>query len=378
MMIWAARNSIYPSLESKSMRFNASRLSIARKRRMLNKKGFAERLGVAQHTVVRWEKGEREPTPENIEAFAKELNFPPSFFFGDDVEEPEQASFRSQTSMSAAVRDASLAAGAIGFLVSDWIEERFDLPAIRVPDLHLYGAENAARVLRGEWQLGEKPISNMLHLLESKGVRVFSLAENTVKVNAYSLWRGDKPYVFLNTFKSAESSRFDAAHELAHLVLHQDGGCLGREAEDQANKFASAFLMPRADIMGVLPRVSHLGQLIEAKGRWRVSVAALNYRLHKLGLISDWRYRDFCIEIATRGYNREEPNPLPREKSVVWEKVLKALWSEKTTQVHVARELAIPESEINGLIFSVLFEHDARPLAPKPLKLVEDNLRAVE
>ena len=87
-----------------------------------------------------------------------------------------------------------------------------------------------------------------------------------------------KPYVFLNTIKSAESSRFDAAHELAHLVLHQDGSVAGRLAEDQANRFASAFLMPRADVLSVLPRVQHLQQLIDKKSRWRVSLAALNYR----------------------------------------------------------------------------------------------------
>jgi Zn-dependent peptidase ImmA (M78 family) len=72
--------------------------------------------------------------------------------------------------------------------------------------------------------------------LESKGVRVFSLAANTVKVNAYALWKDEKPFVFLNTFKSTESSRFDAAHELGHLVLHQDGSVTGREAEDQVKR----------------------------------------------------------------------------------------------------------------------------------------------
>jgi Zn-dependent peptidase ImmA (M78 family)/DNA-binding XRE family transcriptional regulator len=303
------------------MEFNPARLSIARKRRLLNKKGFAEIAGVAQHTVVRCEKGETKPTPEHVASFARALQFPVEFFYGDDAEEPQCASFRSQTSMSAAIRDASLAAGAIGFFVSDWVEKRFQLPAIQVPDLNLYDPEHAARVLREEWMLGEKPVSNMIHLLESKGVRVFSLAENTVKVNAYSLWRKGKPYVFLNTFKSAESSRLDAAHELAHLALHQDGGSIGREAEDQANVFAAAFLMPRADVLATLPHINYLSEIVKAKSRWRVSVAALNYRIHKLGLISDWRYRDFCIEIATSGYNKNEPFPIEREKSVVWQKV---------------------------------------------------------
>lgn len=272
--------------------------------------------------------------------------------------------------MSAGIRDASLAAGAIGFMISDWVEQKFNLPPIQVPDLHLYEPEQAARVLREEWLLGEKPISNMIHLLESKGVRVFSLAENTVRVNAYSLWRQGKPYIFLNTFKSAECSRFDAAHELGHLVLHQDGGSTGREAEDQSNKFASSFLMPRADVLATIPYVDYLRQVVQNKSRWRVSVAALNYRLHKLGILSDWRYRDFCIEIATRGYNKVEPEPIERERSVVWQKVLKALWVEKTTQASIARALSIPEDELNGLIFGVVMTQTSRPNPDHPPALV--------
>lgn len=348
------------------MAFNPARLRIARKRRLLNKKTLAELVGVAQHTVVRCEKGETEPTKEHVESFARVLDFPVGFFSGPDIDEPESASFRSHTTMSAAIRDAALAAGTIGFMVSDWMEDRFDLPVSHVPDLHLYEAEEAARVLRAEWGLGEKPISNMIQLLESKGVRVFSLAENTVKVNAYSLWRRGKPYIFRNTFKSAESSRFDAAHELGHLVLHQDGGCVGREAEDQAQRFASAFLMPSADVIATAPRVDHLGQILRHKARWRVSVAALNYRLHKLGITSDWRYRDLCIEIATRRYNTEEPEPIEREKSLVWQKVLTSLWAERTTQADIARALAVPESEVNGLIFGMVATLGERPKGTRP------------
>jgi Zn-dependent peptidase ImmA (M78 family)/DNA-binding XRE family transcriptional regulator len=353
------------------MPFNPTRLSLSRKRRMLTKKGFAELVGVAEHTIGRCENGETEPTQETLEAFAKALGFPVEFFSQADTDMPDSASFRSYTTMSAKTRDAALAAGAIGFMISDWVERRFDLPEIRIPDLHLYEPEEAARALRQEWGLGEKPVSNMLHLLESKGVRVFSLAENTKKVNAYALWRNGKPYVFLNTFKSAESSRLDSAHELCHLVMHQDSGVLGREAEDQANLFASAFLMPKADVIATLPVAHSLEQLIRAKARWRVSVAALNYRLRKLGITSEWKYRDFCIQIAKHGYNTHEPAPIPREKSVVWEKVLKALWAERTTQADVACALHVPESEVNDLIFGVIHGGDfARPEGSARLSVI--------
>lgn len=338
------------------MSFSPSRLAVARKRRQLKQKEFAERMGVSTVTVSRWETGMTVPTQANLYAFSELLGFPQQFFEAAELDEPETAttSFRSQTSMSASVRDAALAAGAIGFEISEWVERRFCLPRPALPDLSDNEPEAAAVLLRQEWQLGEKPISHMVRLMESKGIRIFSLAENTVEVNAYSLWKKGKPFVFLNTFKSAECSRFDAAHELGHLVLHQDCKVTGREAEDQANRFASSFLMPKADLLAVLPRVNHLGQLIQAKKRWKVSLAALVYRLHKLGVISDWKNRDYFIEIGRRGYRNCEPEGIERETSDVWRKVMTALWKEGVTQWNLAQDLFIPEGEVSGLLFGML------------------------
>lgn len=352
------------------MKFNSKKLGIARKRRMLNKKGLAAALGVSEYTVLRYEAGKTVPDAEIIAAIAKQLRFPVNFFYGDkDIDEPlaDTASFRSQTSISAAVRDAALAAGSIGFLISDYVEERFDLPPIAVPDLGHYTPEQASRVLREEWALGERPISNMIHLLESKGVRLFSLAENSLKVNAFSLWRAGKPYMFLNTVKSAESSRFDAAHELAHLILHQDGKTKGRDAEDQAHRFASCFLMPEADVLAELPYVRSLADIIDGKARWKVSVAALNHRLRKLGLTSEWQNRSLCIEIVRAGYGKREPRPIPREMSVVWEKVLKTLWTERITRAEIAKDLDLPPSEVEAMVFGVLGNIAPRPETKRAL-----------
>src|SRR5258708_29948734 len=74
------------------MPFNPTRLSIARKRRMLTKKGFAELVGVAEHTIGRCENGETEPTTENVEAFAKVLGYPKEFFSLPDADVPDSAS----------------------------------------------------------------------------------------------------------------------------------------------------------------------------------------------------------------------------------------------------------------------------------------------
>jgi Zn-dependent peptidase ImmA (M78 family) len=326
-------------------------------RRRLTGKGLAELTGLTPVTISRLERSNNEPEPETVDALVKALKFPRDFFYGDDIESPspDGASFRSFTAMTARERDAALAAGAFAYLVCDWVEAQFNLPK---PDTlvlsHERDPSKAARLLRDRWALGEQPISDMVKLLESKGVRVFSLCENTKTVDAFSCWRNGTPYVFLNTFKSPERSRFDAAHELAHLTLHKHGGPRqGRLAEHEANAFASSFLMPSADVKARIPYVSSLDQLVSAKRHWRVSVAALAYRLHKLGTMSDWQYRHICIQMGKRGYPDAEPNSIPREESLVWKKVLSDLWNRRVTKADIAGALFLPADEIENLIFGL-------------------------
>lgn len=337
--------------------FSGQRMSLARKRRRLTSRGFAQLIGVSPVTVTRLEGDQNEPSPDTVDAIAAALKFPREFFFGDDIDEVEKdaASFRSLTAMTARERDAALASGSIAYMLSDYISERFNLPEPNLIDLsHERDPSAAARSIRQVWALGEQPISNMIKLLESKGVRVFSLAENTKNVDAFSCWRNGIPYIFLNTFKSAERSRLDAAHELAHLVLHRHGGPRqGREAEIEANSFASAFLMPTADIKSRLPFVGRLDDLVTAKKRWGVSTAALAYRLHKLGILSDWQYRTFCIQMNERGYRTKEPNGVPREESVIWKAVFTTLWTEKVSKSKIAADLNLPPDELENLVFGL-------------------------
>jgi Zn-dependent peptidase ImmA (M78 family) len=198
------------------------------------------------------------------------------------------------------------------------------------------------------------------------------MAENTATVDAFSVWRGETPYVFLNTMKSAEHSRHDGAHELGHLALHKHGGPHGRQAEDQANEFASAFLMPAADVLAVLPRVHTLNQIIEAKKRWGVSVMSLIHRLNRLGIMSPWQYRMFCMDATEKGYRRAEPYGMARELSVVWHKVLTALWKERTTKTEIARSLYLPLEEIENLLFGLASGPRGEPEAAvkPPLRLI--------
>src|SRR5271163_4752127 len=114
--------------------FTPTRLTTARERRRLTKKDLAEAVGVSAHAILRYESGENAPTEEVLERLSRILGFLPQFFFEPEVDLPQEgaASFRSMSAISAKERDAALAAGALAFIFSDWIEARFDLPA---PDL---------------------------------------------------------------------------------------------------------------------------------------------------------------------------------------------------------------------------------------------------
>lgn len=335
--------------------FNPLRLRLARKRRGINKIQLAETTGLSLRSVSAYESGEKVPTAETLERLASALSFPVGFFLGGDVEipTPVTASFRSMSRMSAAQRDAALGAGGLAFLLHDWIEARFELPAVDLLDLRGEEPEAAAMELRHYWGLGERPIRNMVHLLEAKGIRVFSLAERALEVDAFSLWRNDEPFVFLNTMKSAEHARFDAAHELAHLVLHKHGGPHGQKTERQAHAFASAFLMPRASILAVAPRFPTLPHLLQLKKHWIVSVTALAYRLHAIGLITDWHYRTLCIEISQHGFRKTEPEGAQRETSQILAKVFAALRSDGIGKAELAEALQIDPREIEGLVFGL-------------------------
>jgi Zn-dependent peptidase ImmA (M78 family)/DNA-binding XRE family transcriptional regulator len=338
--------------------FNPSRLTWARRRRGLTKTQLAAVIGVELRSVSAYEKGEFAPEEEKLSRLSEVLHFPTNFFSGDDFEQltPDSTSFRSMSKMTARQRDMALGSGAIALLLNEWIEAKFELPQIELPNLGRDGSPEAATdALRRQWGLGELPIKNMVHLLEVKGVRVYSLALDALEVDAFSMWRGDRPFVFLNTQKSAEHSRFDAAHELGHLVLHRHAAPNGQLAEREADTFASAFLMPAGSVRAHAPRFATLENLIRLKKIWGVSLAAITYRLHKLGLLTDWHYRTLYIQISSRGYRRSEPHTQRRESSQMLQKVFTVLRNEGITKHEIAAELRLWPDEIEQLIFGLAF-----------------------
>lgn len=280
--------------------------------------------------------------------------------------------------MSATKRDQALSSGELALELAAWLDSRFDLPKVAVPRYRGIDPETASVAVRNEWGLGERPIRNMIHLLESKGVRVFSLAEETRDIDAFSLWEDGVPYVFLNTMKSAEHSRMDAAHELGHLVLHSQHEDFRRNEEHEANLFGGSFLMSRGSVVADAPRGGRLLDLIEAKQRWGVSLSALAYRMHEVGLLSDWHYHSVFVEISRMGYRVSEPNGIEHESSSVLAKMFKMLRDQGIRRADVARALDLPSQELQKMVFGLVLsgidgratETDRDGGSPPPLQVI--------
>jgi Zn-dependent peptidase ImmA (M78 family) len=336
--------------------FNPGRLVLARSRRGKTKKWLADSVGMSVKSISDYEHARAIPPESTVADLARALRFPAEFFYGHDIEAPtaESASFRALSAMTASQREAALGAGALAIELGKWIDDHFDLPKPDIPTYRETDPETAAASVRAAWALGVAPIRNMVHLLEAKGARVFSLAEQCREVNAFSLWwRGTTPYVFLNTMKSAESSRFDAAHELGHLVLHKRGTHGGRDAELEADAFAAAFLMPRESVLANAPSFASLDELIRLKKIWSVSAAALNRRWRDVRVLSEWHYRSLCIQLAERGYRTREPQGIEPERSSALAKVLKALREDGMGTVAIADDLKVFPKDIEELLFGL-------------------------
>jgi Zn-dependent peptidase ImmA (M78 family)/DNA-binding Xre family transcriptional regulator len=352
--------------------FSAARLTVARLRRQVTKKALADDAKISPLTFTRLESGQTiEPTDETVAAIAKALDYPATFFTMDDeldlaIHNP---TFRRASNVAAKKLDAVLQAGYLAFPIEKALRGLFDLPELDLLDLRGENdPETAALSLREHWGIGIKPIGNLIKVLESKGIRVFGLAENTKSIDAFACWHEDRPFMFLNTFKSAERSRFDAAHELGHLVLHKHGHT--EVMENEADRFAAAFLMPKEDVIAQLDRrMLSVSGLIKAKKRWGVSLAALARTARTYGLISDWHYRDICRQIAIAGYRTKEPEPMARDVSHIWRIFYTELWRKKVTREEFARSLNMPIDELHSLI-DLLLDKPAELAGTPGLRLV--------
>lgn len=156
-------------------------------------------------------------------------------------------------------------------------------------------------------------IQNQEHifsLLERNGIIIIELDYDVDLFDGVSfLTDGGYYVIIINKNFSNDHKRFTLAHELGHLIMHTSNEFLiseYRDKEDEANRFASEFLMPSDAISNSL-RGLKLQYLVELKRYWLTSMASIVRRAKDLKCITNEKYKYFSIELSRRGYRKSEP-----------------------------------------------------------------------
>lgn len=364
-------------------RLSPSRIRLARERQALSKVALASILGVTTRVLQTYET-DGAPSVRAAE-LARVLRVDPGFFTRPErhAVSDDQGFFRARRRASAGQLGSARAAASIGIELYEWIAGRFALPALVMPDLDHLGPEAAATTLRAVWGRGEEPLPNLLQLSEAHGVRVLSLPGDASTVDAFSLWSDGSPYVLLSLDKTAERSRFDLAHELGHLLMHSrsaSGEVESSRIEREADAFASSLLMPGRDLAARSGREPAVSDVLRLRDYYRVSAMAATRRLHEIGRLTDWGYRQNCVQLTQRGFRTGEPGGIERERSRVFPTVFGALRERGVSSVEVCRELGITPEELHAFSFghvattvrgeNVSAKPASGPIERAPLRLV--------
>ena len=347
--------------------FDSTRLALARRLAGMPRTRLAHAVGVTAAAVTQYEKGQTRPALPVVAALAATLDVSVDFFrTGYPIArlDADGAYFRSLRSTTALERDRALAFAELVLAVFAGVEQYVDLPSPQLPALNvpspleLDDVAGLAREARRRMDVAPGPVPHMVRLLEAHGVAVVRLDTDVASVDAFSQQQGHRPVVLLNAGKQDKArSRFDAAHELGHLLMHHDNEPGSRLLEQQAHAFAAEFLTPAAEIGPELPYRVDWVSLHALKRRWGVSLKALVFRAHTLGRFTDGAYQRALRQLNTWGL--PEPGPLGNtEAPVLFARAIELLDDGGLTEV--AHDIDLPARAVER-VRRAASGHDERP-----------------
>lgn len=348
--------------------FDPSRLTLARRLAGLTKRDLAQRVGVSAPAITQFEAGKIVPRGAVQARLSLVLGCHPDYFkrsVGRRSPRTDARSFfRSLRSTRQGERDYAEALVEHIADVVGLVEEEYDLPPLDLPDCSwvqeqagIADFEKVASTVREEWNLPQGPVGHVVRELEAHGVLVARLGQESLRIDAFSRWIDDRPLVVLWASKGDKArSRFDASHELGHLLMHPEPEPANPLFESQAQSFASAFLMPAEDIIDELPRRpprhGDWDSLFETRRRWGVSIAALFRRARDLAVLSEAGYRRAMMGLSARGMRRGEGDDLgaPEQPEFIARAVAAVAQDRGLTLDQLANDLRFSVSHIEALL----------------------------
>lgn len=325
-------------------KFNGQRLREALQFRGKRMSELAKETSISRQSLSLYANEGNIPPFENVQKIAKNLGFPVEYFLSEDkcTTITTNTYFRSQAAAKKVAQNAQKTKLEYAVKLHEVLLNYVDFPTLHLTlpmgmfadsnALSTYDMsevqdkiENLARSLRKSWGLGNGPIDDLQYRMEANGIIVTGFRNVEDSIDAFSqkvhVKDGGSAYIVALALgnKPQERLRFDMAHELGHILMHNwddsnDG--LARDEfnaiERQANMFASAFLLPR-ETFGemVTPYATHLDFYRALKKKWGVSMQAMMYRARQLDIISVNQFQYLMRQVSAKGWRLREPGDTP-------------------------------------------------------------------
>lgn len=307
---------------------------------------LAELTGISKQTLSAYENNKRALTPENKMKLMQALDFPVEFFDKGMIAKVDNQTVFFRALKSTIEKDRQSIAESLLYItyVYEVLESYVNFPVFNIPNnlLEKYDfkaednfnvIEDIAMYLRQFWDIGDRPINNIQDLLERNGIFIIKNYSKNEKIDAFSTSvkvNNGSIVHFIDVLETKSQSRinFDIAHELGHIILHkglkkEQYSAYFNKIEKDANRFASAFLMPESNaydklcnLIAFKPRF-----FIPVANYFNVSIQAAVHRAKDLNIIDDYTYSSLYRTISANGWRKHEPIDRP---GVIHETLLQA------------------------------------------------------
>ena len=244
----------------------------ARERSGYTLQEVAKSLNKDVETISEWESGAAAPTYLQLEKLADKYKRPVAmFFFPEPPQEPdfvEQLALRSSEIeklhpgirillRQARARQLSLIELNTGTnpaetkIFRDLHSHLDDSPTELAQQTRTYLGISVE--MQTSWRSAREALENWRESIEEKGIFVFKDAFQDDSVDGFCLIHDQFPVIYLNNSRSAVRQIFSLFHELAHLLLGENGitrgiNPVGEQIEVFCNQFAAEFLVPSSDL----------------------------------------------------------------------------------------------------------------------------------
>jgi Zn-dependent peptidase ImmA (M78 family)/DNA-binding XRE family transcriptional regulator len=340
------------------------RLREGRLARGLTQLELSRKIGVTKQAVSQYESGANSLKPEILDLLCEELNLPYNYFFKQipyNIDSP--IFFRKR--QSASKRAYEMFETRIKWTVEifEYLKKFIEFPKpnfISSPK-KAYSFEEVHKIaqsVRRNWGLSDGPISNVTLLLENNGFILSQIGlGSTQRVDACSLAITNQPILFYTYDTSAVRSRRDIVHELGHQVLHseitkEELEKNRKQYEQEAEWFASAFLMPIDSFAREVYSLTSLESLLLLKKRWKVSAQSIIYYLNEIDLLSNNQFTYLKSKIYSRGWRNSEPldDEIEHEQPSVMHDAMNLIIDNKVkSQSQIVEEISLPREDVEDL-----------------------------